>query len=95
MKTLFTVLHLIITVLLIIVVLVQEGKDPGMKGISGSTPDMSDSFFSKNTGRTKAAFMSKVTSALAIRRKKPYSDDFYKRIRNYQRSFIRSKKYKK
>lgn len=66
MKTLFTVLHLIITVLLIIVVLVQEGKDPGMKGISGSTPDMGDSFFSKNTGRTKAAFMSKVTSVLAI-----------------------------
>ncbi|MDY3928893.1 MAG: preprotein translocase subunit SecG [Clostridia bacterium] len=66
MRTLFTVLHLIVTVLLIVIVLLQEGKDPGMRGISGSAPDMGDSFFSKNTGRTKAAFMSKVTCALAI-----------------------------
>lgn len=66
MRTLFTVLHLIVTVPLIVIVLLQEGKDPGMRGISGSAPDMGDSFFSKNTGRTKAAFMSKVTCALAI-----------------------------
>ena len=66
MQTLFTVLHLIVTVLLIVVVMLQEGKDPGMKGLSGSTPDMGDSFFSRNTGRTKAAFLSKVTCVLAI-----------------------------
>ncbi len=66
MHTLFTVLHLIVTVFLIVVVLLQEGKDPGMRGISGAAPDMGDSFFSKNTGRTKAAFMSKLTCAFAI-----------------------------
>lgn len=66
MTTLFTVLHLIVTVLLIVIVLLQEGKDPGMKGIAGSAPDVGDSFFSRNTGRTKAAFLSKVTCALAI-----------------------------
>lgn len=66
MKTLFTVLHIIVTVLLIVIVLLQEGKDPGMKGISGTTPDMSDSFFSKNSGRTKTAFLSKVTCALSV-----------------------------
>lgn len=66
MHTLFTVLHLIVTVLLIVVVLLQEGKDPGMRGISGAAPDMGDSFFSKNTGRTKAAFMSKLTCTFAI-----------------------------
>lgn len=66
MTTLFTVLHLIVTVLLIVIVLLQEGKDPGMKGLQGSTPDMSDSFFSKNTGRTKQAFMSKLTCVLAV-----------------------------
>lgn len=66
MSTLFTVLHLIVTVLLIVVVLLQEGKDPGMRGIAGSAPDTSDSFFSKNTGRTKASFFSKLTCALAI-----------------------------
>lgn len=66
MTTLFTVLHLIVTVLLIVIVLLQEGKDPGMRGIAGSAPETGDSFFSKNTGRTKAAFMSKITCTLAV-----------------------------
>lgn len=66
MNTLFTVLHIVVTVLLIVIVLMQDGKDPGMKGITGSSVDMGDSFFSKNSGRTKASFMSKLTCALAI-----------------------------
>ncbi len=66
MSTLFTVLHIIVSVLLIVVVLLQEGKDPGMRGISGAAPDTGDSFFSKNTGRTKAAMYSKLTATLAI-----------------------------
>ena len=66
MQTVFTVLHLIVTILLIVIVLLQEGKDPGMRGISGTAPDMGDSFFSKNSGRTKAAFLSKMTTFLAI-----------------------------
>ena len=66
MATLFTVLHLIVTVLLIVIVMLQEGKDPGMRGISGSAPEMGDSFFSRNTGRTKAAFLSKLTCTLAV-----------------------------
>lgn len=66
MKTLFTVLHIVVTVLLIVIVLAQEGKDPGMKGISGSAPSTGDSFFSKNSGGTKQAFMSKITIALSL-----------------------------
>lgn len=66
MSTLFTVLHIVICVLLIAVVLLQEGKDPGMKGIAGSAPEVGDSFFSRNTGRTKAALFSKMTTVLAI-----------------------------
>lgn len=66
MTTLFTVLHIIVTVLLIVIVILQEGKDPGLKGIVGSTPDSGDSFFSKNSGRTKASFLSKVTCVLAV-----------------------------
>lgn len=66
MSTLFTVLHIIICVLLIVVVLLQEGKDPGMKGISGASADMGDSFFNKNTGRTKAAMFSKMTAVLSV-----------------------------
>lgn len=66
MITLFKILHIIVTVLLIVVVLMQESKDAGLKSISGASPDMGDSFFSKNSGRTKAAFLSKVTCVLAI-----------------------------
>ena len=66
MSTLFTVLHIFVCVLLIAVVLFQEGKDPGMKGIVGSAADTGDSFFSRNTGRTKAAFLSKVTVVLSV-----------------------------
>ena len=61
----FMVLHIIIAVALIIVVLMQEGKDPGLKGIAGSSPD-GDSFFNRNSGRTKASMFSKMTATLAV-----------------------------
>ena len=47
MQTLFLVLHLIVSVILIFVVMAQEGKDPGMRGIQGASSDMGDSFFKK------------------------------------------------
>lgn len=65
-KMIFTVIQLIVTVLLTVVVLGQEGKDPGMQSISGSNPSAGDSFFSKHSGGTKEAFMSKITVFLAI-----------------------------
>ncbi len=66
MSTLFTILQLVVSALLVFIVLVQEGKDPGMKGIAGSSPDTGDSFFSKNSGSTKQAFMNKITATLAV-----------------------------
>jgi preprotein translocase subunit SecG len=65
MNMVFMVLHIVVTVALITVVLLQEGKDPGLKGIAGSTPD-GDSFFNRNSGRTKASMFSKMTTTLAI-----------------------------
>lgn len=65
MNTVFMVLHIVVTVALITVVLLQEGKDPGLKGIAGSTPD-GDSFFNRNSGRTKASLFSKMTTTLAV-----------------------------
>lgn len=65
MNTVFLVLHIIVTVALVAVVLLQEGKDPGLKGIAGSSPD-GDSFFNRNSGRTRAAMYAKMTTALAI-----------------------------
>ena len=65
MNSTFMVLHVIVTVALIIVVLLQEGKDPGLKGIAGSSPD-GDSFFNRNSGRTKASVYSKITATLSV-----------------------------
>ncbi|MBQ7986597.1 MAG: preprotein translocase subunit SecG, partial [Clostridia bacterium] len=35
------------------------------KGVTGSSPD-GDSFFNRNSGRTKAAMYAKMTTALAV-----------------------------
>ena len=57
MQTLFLVLHLIVSVILIFVVMAQEGKDPGMRGIQGASSDMGDSFFKKNGGTSDVPFV--------------------------------------
>ena len=66
MNTLFIVLHIIISVLLITVVLLQEGKDPGMRGIQGASSDMGDSFFKKAGGTTKEKMQIQLTTTVAI-----------------------------
>ncbi len=66
MQTVFVVLHLIIAVALILVVMAQEGKDPGMRGIQGASSDMGDSFFKKNGGTTKESMFTKLTTTIAI-----------------------------
>ena len=66
MQTLFIVLQLVVSLLLIVVVLAQEGKDPGMRGIQGASSDMGDSFFKKAGGTKKEAMFTKLTATLAI-----------------------------
>ncbi|MCC8159937.1 MAG: preprotein translocase subunit SecG [Oscillospiraceae bacterium] len=66
MQNLFLVLHLIVAVVLILVVMAQEGKDPGMRGIQGASSDMGDSFFKKNGGTTKESMFTKLTATVAI-----------------------------
>ena len=62
----FVVLHLIVTLALIFIVLVQEGKDPGMRGIQGASSDMGDSFFKRAGGTTKEKIYAKMTTTMAI-----------------------------
>lgn len=66
MKNLFLILHLVVSLILILVVMSQEGKDPGMRGIQGASSDMGDSFFKKNGGTTKESVLIKVTTTLAV-----------------------------
>lgn len=66
MQTVFLVLHLVVACVLIFVVLAQEGKDPGMRGIQGASTDMGDSFFKRSGGTTKEQIQIKLTTTCAI-----------------------------
>ena len=66
MNTVFVILHLIVAVVLIFIVMAQEGKDPGMRGIQGASSDMGDSFFKKNGGTTKEVLFTRITTTMAI-----------------------------
>ena len=66
MTVTFVVLHLLVTLALIFIVLVQEGKDPGMRGIQGASSDMGDSFFKRAGGTTKEKLYAKMTTTMAI-----------------------------
>lgn len=57
------ILHIIITIILIAVVLLQSGKQAGL---SGSIAGGSETFFGKNKGRTIDAILGKWTSVVAI-----------------------------
>lgn len=58
-----TIIHVIISVALIIVVLLQHGKQ---QGLSGAIAGGAETFFGKNKGRTIDAILSKITAAAAI-----------------------------
>ncbi|MDD6762874.1 MAG: preprotein translocase subunit SecG [Clostridiales bacterium] len=66
MNTLFVILHLVVSILLIVIVLAQEGKDPGMRGIQGASSDMGDSFFKKAGGTTKEKMQVQLTTTIAV-----------------------------
>lgn len=61
-KTIITVVHLIISVLLIVFVLFQSGKQSGLGIIGGA----SDTFLSKNKARSMDAKLAKYTKWVAF-----------------------------
>ena len=61
--TVVRVIHLILSIILIAVVLLQSGK---AQGLSGTIAGGSETFFGKNKGRTIDAILSKWTSVVAI-----------------------------
>ena len=66
MNNVFIILHIVVAVLLIFIVLAQEGKDPGMRGIQGASSDMGDSFFKKQGGTTKEKMQVQLTTTIAV-----------------------------
>lgn len=57
-----TIVHVILSVLLIAIVLFQSGNE---QGLSGSIGGASESFFGKNKARTMDAMLAKCTSVIA------------------------------
>lgn len=58
-----TIIHIIVAVALILIVLLQSGKQAGL---SGSIAGGAETFFGKNKGRTIDGILSKWTSVAAI-----------------------------
>lgn len=55
-------LLLAISVFLIVVIMLQESKRAGIGVVSG----MADSYFGKNSGRTKEALLARITKIMAV-----------------------------
>ena len=56
-RTVFTVLFIIVCIALIVVILMQEGKSAGLGSLSGQV----DSYVSKNRGRTREGKLERAT----------------------------------
>lgn len=63
MMTTLTIIHVVISLALVIVVLLQHGKQ---QGLSGSIAGGAETFFGKNKGRTIDAMLKKFTAVVAI-----------------------------
>ena len=62
MKIALEIIILIVSVALIIIVLSQEGKETGLSSLSGTT----DTYWSRNKGRSKEGMLVKLTTVLMV-----------------------------
>ena len=62
LRTILTVIFVIICIALTVLVLMQEGKSQGLGSISG----MADTYWGKNKGRSMEGSLVKITTGLAV-----------------------------
>lgn len=63
MKTTLVIVLIVISVILAIIIMMQEGKDSGLTStLSGG----SDTYWSKNKGKSKESVLKKITTVLGI-----------------------------
>ena len=62
LKTVLTVVFIIISIALKVIILLQEGKSAGLGAISGAA----DTYWGKNKGRSMEGMLVKVTRVLVI-----------------------------
>ena len=63
LKSMLTILFIIICVALTVIILFQEGKSAGLGSLSGQSLD---TYWSKNKGRSKEGILIKVTTAMVV-----------------------------
>ena len=63
-RTILTVVFLVACIVMVIAVLLQEGKQQGLGALAGTI--QSDTYWSKNKGRTMEGVLVKVTRFLTI-----------------------------
>ena len=62
-KTILTVIYILICIALVVVVLMQEGKSAGL---SGAINGIADTYWGKNKGRSVEGLLGKLTIVFAV-----------------------------
>lgn len=62
LKTILTVIFIVICIALTVIILLQEGKSAGLGTIAG----VADTYWGKNKGRSKEGILLKATTALVV-----------------------------
>ncbi len=62
LKTILTIIFIIISIALTVIVLMQEGKQQGLGSIGG----MADTYWGRNKGRSMEGVMVKATTVMVI-----------------------------
>jgi len=62
LRTICMVLIIIVSIVMTVLILMQEGKSQGLGAISGSQ----DTYWSKNKGRSMEGFLVKLTTGLVV-----------------------------
>lgn len=65
-KTILTIVYILVCVALTVIILMQEGKDAGLSAITGGATGGTDTYWSKNKGRSAEGALKKGTTALAV-----------------------------
>ncbi len=61
-KTMIEVLYIVISIAIIVIVLMQEGKNSGLGAMTGAA----DTYWSKNKGRSTEGNLVKITTVLGV-----------------------------
>ena len=61
-RWILTIVLIVVSLILTVIVLMQEGKSAGLGAIAGA----SDTYWSKNKGKSKESVMKKITVVLGI-----------------------------